>query len=283
VPVDVMEAEEAVQLLKTVAHIKGSDQTQDADIAALVAELGRLPLALSHAAAYIRQRRTTVRQYLDKYRLLLVDGNAKKPVGNSYHAVVATTWSISIAAVDAACREERLPLLGRELLTAAAYLDVDGVPASLLRRYLLMSGLVGSEEDAESALAVLAVLSQYSLLQLPAAANPRVKMHRVLALVLRHQHQQQQPAAAVAAGASSSPPAQSSLCRPFDLFWCETIVEAVTNEYEQSAQLKALRDVRLLSQMQSLKLSLDRHGACGWLNSLKLSCSARWDTFCCFG
>jgi hypothetical protein len=117
VPVDVMEAAEAVELLRAVAGIDGSDHTQDADITTLVAELGRLPLALSHAAAYIRQRRVTIRQYLDKCRLLLLDDRAKKPVGDSYHALVATTWAISIAAVDAACREERLPLLGRELLT----------------------------------------------------------------------------------------------------------------------------------------------------------------------
>ena len=273
VQVDVMEAAEAVELLKTVAEIDGADPTQDADIAALVAELGRLPLALSHAGAYIRQRRTTVRQYLDRYRPLLLDGKAKKPVGDPYQQVVATTWGVSIAAVDAACREEGLPLLGRALLTACAYLDVEGVPASLLRRYLLESRLVASEEEAESGLAVLAVLSQYSLLlHLPAVDKPRVRMHRVLALVLRHQHQQhqherQQPAAA--ATATSSQPGQSAFHRPLDLTWCESMTSSVIGAYRLSAELDALRDVRLLSQMQSLRQALDRHGSeCGWLDSI---------------
>ena len=264
VQVDVMETAEAVELLRAVAEMDGADRTQDADIATLVNELGRLPLALSHAGAYTRQRRKTAKQYLDRYRPLLLDGRAKMPVGDPYQQVVATTWGISIAAVDAACRDEGLPLLGRALLTACAYLDVDGVPASLLRRYLLQSGLVASEEEAEAALAVLAVLSQYSLLHLPAADKPRVKMHRVLALVLRHQHQQQ----AAAAAAASSQPGQSALQRPLDLSWCEHMVDVVLDEYKQSAELNALRDVRLLSQMQSLRQALDRHGsACGWLGS----------------
>ena len=267
VPVDVMEAAEAEELLRTVAEIDGTDRAQDADIAMLVSELGRLPLALSHAGAYIRQRRTTVSQYLSKYQSSLLDSRAKKPVGDWYQQVVATTWGISIAAVDAACRDEGLPLLGRALLTACAYLDVDGVPASLLRRYLLESRLVASEEEAEAALAVLAVLSQYSLLHLPAVDKPRVRIHRVLALVLRHQHQHQQPAETAAAATSLS--GQSALHRPLDLPWCGTMVDAVIDEYVQSAELRALREVRVLSQMQSLKLSLDRHGSdCGWLDSI---------------
>ena len=267
VPVDVMEAKEAVELLKAVGEIDCADRAQDADIAALINELGRLPLALSHAGAYIRQRRTTVRQYLDRYRPLLLDSRAKMPVGDPYQQVVATTWGISIAAVDAACRDEGLPLLGRALLTACAYLDVDGVPASLLRRYLLESGLVASEQEADAALAVLAVLSQYSLLHLPAVDKPRVRMHRVLALVLRHQHQHQLSTEAASAATSLS--GLSAPRRPLDLRWCQTLVNAAIDEYEQSAELQALRDVRLLSHMQSLRQALDRHGSdCGWPDSI---------------
>jgi tetratricopeptide (TPR) repeat protein len=145
---------------------------------------------------------------------------------------------------------------------------VDDVPVSLLLRYVLESDLLASEEEAESALAVLALLSQYSLLQLPVAANPRVKMHRVLALLLQHQHQhqRQQPAATATV---SSPLGQSATHRSFDLSWCEKMVTAVLSEYDQSAKLLRLRDVGLLSQMQSLKQSLDHHGsACGWLDCL---------------
>ena len=269
VPVDVMEAAEALALLKAAAGIQSSDWSQVWDIALTVSELGRLPLALSHAGAYIRQRRTTVRQYLDRYRPLLLDGKAKMPTGDPYQQVVATTWGISIAAVDAACRDEGLPLLGRALLTACAYLDVDGVPASLLRRWLLQSGLAASEDEADAALAVLAVLSQYSLLHLPAVERPRVKMHRVLALVLRHQHEHQYQQPAETAAAATSLSGQSVLHRPLDLSWCETMVKAVAREYKLSAELDALRDVRLLSQMQSLRQALDRHGSdCGWLGSL---------------
>ena len=55
-----MQAEEATALLKAAAAIDDADATQDADMTLLAAELGWLPLALSHAGAYIQQLNVTV-------------------------------------------------------------------------------------------------------------------------------------------------------------------------------------------------------------------------------
>ena len=296
VPVDVMEAAEAVELLKAAAAIPGSDATQDADIALLVSDLGRLPLALSHAGAYIQQLVITVKAYRQEYADSLLDSQVTMPISDPYQQAVASTWSISIAAVEAKAAAAGIPpLLPRLLLTGCAYLDPDGIPRSLLHRWLESALQVKAASsvssftplllwlltlpralwrfttastsppaasvmprvDSAALDALLALLHSFSLISFTAADNPSIRMHRVLGTVLRHQQ------------VHSAPENSGSVFVPFDLSWCETMVETVIEEYEQSAELPALRDVRLLSQMQSLRQALDRHGsACGWLDSL---------------
>ena len=142
VAVGVMEAAEAAALLTAAAAIDGSDQSQGADIDALVAELGRLPLALSHAAACIKQRRITVKAYRERYTDSLLDSKAALPTGDLYQQVVVSTWDESIAAADASAKAQGVPRLGRLLLTVCAYLSPDGVPRSLLRRWLTVTPLL---------------------------------------------------------------------------------------------------------------------------------------------
>ena len=226
-------------LLKAAAAIPGSDATQDADIALLATDLGRLPLALSHAGAYIQQLRITVRAYRQEYADSLLDSQATMPTGDLYQQAVASTWSITIAAVEAKAAAAGIPPSGRLLLTAAAYLDPDGIPRSLLHRWLraaLQRKAASSALASSSSLLqrLLALLHSFSLISFTAADNPSIRMHRVLGTVLRYQHQQQQ---------QSAPEDSGSVFVPFDLSWCRTMVETVIEEYEQSAKLPALRDV----------------------------------------
>ena len=305
VPVDVMDAKEAMALLKAAAAIQPSNSSQDSDISLLVSELGRLPLALSQAGACIAQLLLTVSGYRQEYADSLLDGQATMPTGDLYQQAVASTWNISIKAVEAKAAAAGIPpLLPRLALTAAAYLDPDGIPRSLLLRCLraalqgtaaastlatspsLLQRLLiiprglwhwtiaaSSSPPAASATlrvdsgalnALLALLHSFSLTSFTAADSPSIRIHRVLGRVLRHQHQQlqrQQPLAESKDSHSGLP--------PFDLHWCRTMADAVILEYKQSAELRQLRDGRLLSQMQSLRQSLDRHGsACGWLDSI---------------
>ena len=265
VKVDVMEAAEAAGLLKAVAEIDGADRTQDADIATLVAALGRLPLVLSHAAACIKQRRITVKAFRRSHAASVLASTAPLPTGDLYQRVVASAWDRSIAAADASAKAQGVRPLGRLLLTACAYFSPDGVPRSLLRRWLTAAPLLVSAEDVDVVLDVtLALLSSHSLLQYAAADNPSVRVHRVLGYVLQHQHQRlqrQQPQTEHKDSETGFP--------PFDFSWCCAMAAAVVKESMQSAATPALQDVKLLSQMQCLRRSLDLRGReCGWLGSV---------------
>ena len=313
VPVDVMEASEAMALLKAAADIASSDSSQERDISLLVSELGRLPLALSQAGAYMAQLVITVSAYRKQHGDSLLNSQATMPTGDLYQQAVASTWNVSIAGVEEQSRWQSTPFLGRLLLTGVAYLDPDGIPRSLLHRWLDFALQVeaasavtssssplqwlltipralwrwttaASSPPAASALmrvdsaaldALLALLHSFSLISFTAGSNPSIRMHRVLGRVLRHQHQhqhqllQQRPQHHQRQQSAAAGKDGNSVFPPFDLSWCETMARCVIEEYLQSAELPALRDVSLLSQMQSLRQSLDRHGTgCGWLNSL---------------
>ena len=152
VSVDVMDEAEALQLLKEGAGIAAADRRQDADIIALANELGYLPLALSHAAAYVKRRRVSFADYLSRYMetSLLDSRRDKKPTGDRYPHAVAQTWDMSIAAVEQEAEAEGVPALARALLTACSYLDPDAIPRSLLHRWLSSSGLLTGADDVQA-------------------------------------------------------------------------------------------------------------------------------------
>jgi hypothetical protein len=119
--------------------------------------------------------------------------------------------------------------------------------------------------------ALLAMLSRYSLLHFVDAAKSVVRLHRVMGMVLRHQHQhqqhlqhlQQQQPLNISAGV----PVLN--CPIFDIAWRHGMVAAVTGEYDQSSPVHGLRDLRLLPHLQSLKHWFDHSAAgSGWETSL---------------
>ncbi|MEV4314186.1 tetratricopeptide repeat protein [Actinocrispum sp. NPDC049592] len=89
----------------------------------LAADLGHLPLALSHAAAYIRNTQISI----DEYRELFADRKRRvadlMPVAGESpdEHTVATTWSLSVQ------RAEQIAPV-RPLLEIAALLDHNGIP-----------------------------------------------------------------------------------------------------------------------------------------------------------
>lgn len=100
-----------------------------AGAAELAEDLGYLPLALGHAAAYMRDLDLTC----DDYRRRLSDGSRRLAdlfperdtlTFDGHQETVATTWSISIEAADAA----RPARLARPLLELASFLDANGIP-----------------------------------------------------------------------------------------------------------------------------------------------------------
>jgi len=112
VEVDVFTAEEALDYLKKFTGRSGVEE--EASMKALAEELGRLPLALAQAAAYIKRRVVSVTDYRDRYRQskreLLAD---KLLPAYSESLPVATTWDVSLAQI---LREEKINHSGLYLM-----------------------------------------------------------------------------------------------------------------------------------------------------------------------
>jgi len=137
----------------------------------LAQALGRLPLALSHAAAYCAAG-TSFDDYLRQLGALpaaeLYDANPEA----FYRQTVATTWQVSISAA-----ESEAPL-AVPVLAMAAYLAPDAIPISLFDTLV----------DGESARARrrlangLAALHRYSL---AVVTDASISVHRLLQKVVR--------------------------------------------------------------------------------------------------
>jgi tetratricopeptide (TPR) repeat protein len=95
---------------------------------ALAMELGRLPLALEQAGAYVEENRTTLAAYLDAFRThqaeLLREG-----VPGDYPAPVATAWELSFRAI-----EKEAPAAA-VLLELLAFFAPDAIPMQLFLDY----------------------------------------------------------------------------------------------------------------------------------------------------
>ncbi|MET8151335.1 NB-ARC domain-containing protein [Actinoplanes sp. NPDC049668] len=104
---------------------------QHADVQALAADLGYLPLAVAQAAAFIRDRGigcAVYRQRLASRRETL-DGLAPPADArpDDYQPTVAATWSMSVDAANSQPPHG----LARPLLDIAALLNPNGIPAAL--------------------------------------------------------------------------------------------------------------------------------------------------------
>ncbi len=197
----------------------------------LAEDLGRLPLALAQAAAYMRDRELTCAGYrrrLARRRLeLALPADA---AAGDYAGTVATTWSLSVELAD------QLPPTGlaRPLLTLTALLDPHGIPTAVLtteavRAYLAApesagtsspadpppSGLPHDQEPASSAVDeelldedvedVLSSLHRLSLLTLTRDQEPAEDSWvRVHPLVQRATREQADPQACEAAARAAA-------------------------------------------------------------------------------
>lgn len=144
------------------------ERTRDEDAqaaAALAAELGHLPLALEQAAAYIETVGGGLDEYLSRYRRQGVALFAKGKPTTDYPRTVATTWTLSFAAV-----REASPA-SAELLTGAAFLVPDSIPIEIFTRGgselggQLAEQLKGSDEDQLVFWELLEPLERYSLVE----------------------------------------------------------------------------------------------------------------------
>jgi tetratricopeptide (TPR) repeat protein len=165
----------------------------------LAADLGYLPLALAQAAAYIADRQLTDRQLTcGRYRQMLAERHTRladllpedHALPDDHTATVAATWSLSIELAD----HLRPAGLARPMLTLAAVLDPNGIPAVVLTApaalaYFTTHRIIGgSPVNADTALQALAGLHRLSMVRVdidqPAAS---LRIHALVQRVTRDQ------------------------------------------------------------------------------------------------
>ncbi|HXU36331.1 MAG TPA: FxSxx-COOH system tetratricopeptide repeat protein [Blastocatellia bacterium] len=166
--------EKAIEfLLKRTGH-------HDEAIGRILAEaLGRLPLALEQAGAYIETSGCTMQHYLELFETRQREMLARGRPSTDYPDTVATTWSISFE------RLESDNPAAAELLRLCAFFAHDDIPITML--------VEGADEMPES-LALIAgdallfdealmAVRKYSLIEI---ANGRICIHRLVQAVIRH-------------------------------------------------------------------------------------------------
>lgn len=182
-PIEVpsMTANEAYQLLRAI--LPGEISTTDTS--ALSSRLDHLPLALAQAASYIKKRRITIRNYIDR-----LDGGdsefvdlLSKPFeiegrdSRAPHAVAAT-WIISFEQI------ERIDIIASDILSFLGVLHYQAIPKTLIEHYYRERYLNENENSTSSAfLEALDLLRSFSFIS--EGTGQDIGMHRLVQLVIQ--------------------------------------------------------------------------------------------------
>lgn len=172
ITVEVFSHDDAITLLQARTHDR--DYRSSAEVAD---QLGRLPLALVQAAAYVMQTKTTLQHYSHLIEERTGPMLATAPPSD-YDSSVATTWSMSIAGAGARARG------ARELLIFCSYLAPERIPRALVPEHAahLPAPLSDIATDPIGYDVAVAALSQYSLLSADAS---HLSLHRLVQLTVR--------------------------------------------------------------------------------------------------
>jgi hypothetical protein len=163
VPLDVLPMDQCVAFLQVRAV------RQDEDGALMLAEaLGRLPLALDHAAATCRRTQMSFSEYASKFSSLI----ATVPRGAAYPRSVAATFDLAIGAVVAQCPAADV------LISYFAQCAPERIPMMLAP---------GATDDEAECIEALASLAEVSLIKHDPdwSGSPAVTMHRLVQAVAR--------------------------------------------------------------------------------------------------
>jgi tetratricopeptide (TPR) repeat protein len=164
------------------------DKRRAGDAMKISVALGNLPLAVEHAAAYLKETGATVDEYVDMFQK---DAHAAlaTDVNIAYPGSVATAWSLSTRAIS----EEATVVF--ELL---AFFAAEPIAEELLRQPMLpgvpdrISSILG---DISVFRPAIRELGRYSLVKIDGARNV-VQMHRVIQAVTCSKLEREKPAKA---------------------------------------------------------------------------------------
>jgi transcriptional regulator with XRE-family HTH domain len=187
--------DEAVDFLRKRVPALGSVDVDDEGLQAegerrralaskLAGELGNLPLALEHAAAYLRETGVPVKEYLMLYRdnaqrLLALD------VDIAYPRPVATTWSVT----------RQISPDAEAIFQLLAFFAPEPIAEELLRQPVasdFAQPIGGVLHDLARLRLAMRELSRYSLIKLDSMHNV-VEMHRVVQSVTRDRLEREDP------------------------------------------------------------------------------------------
>ncbi len=163
VALDVLPLEEAVALLQS-----RTGRSDAAGAKTLAEALGRLPLALDHAAAYCKRTQMRFADYAAKASSLI----AAAPRGAGYPRSVAATFDLAITEAVAQCPA------AEALMAYLAQCAPERIPMTLVE---------GAVEDEAERMEALAALAEVSLLKHDPFEDgtPAVTVHRLVQAVAR--------------------------------------------------------------------------------------------------
>ncbi len=178
--------EDATTFLLTRCQRQDAGVEEQASARLLAEELGRLPLALEQAGAYILARDgTTFEGYLSDYRKLgLRRLEASRPALGKYSKSVVTTWKASFDAVQAESPA------AADVLQLTAFLAPEAIPFELLIQGATQLGasieaaLDGAAETPSLVGDLLRPLERYSLVRID-SRDEMYRIHRLVQEVLR--------------------------------------------------------------------------------------------------
>jgi tetratricopeptide (TPR) repeat protein len=149
------------------------------DGAALADTLGRLPLAMEHAAAYMNSRRLDAAAYLELYRQRRQELWRRATTPDDYHATITTTWKIGF-------EQARQTPGAAGLLNLCCFLAPNDIPLKLLieEADALPEKLAAVLRDPLARDDALAALERYSLLE---RTDGALRLHRLVQTVSRDQ------------------------------------------------------------------------------------------------
>lgn len=126
-PLEELPADEALEFLPKRIGRQEADRAERDAAVEVAKQLGRLPLALEQAGAFILANNTRFQEYLTSYRrrrLQLLAESAPKT--GDFPESVATTWSMNFAEVEKASEASA------DLLRASAFFSPDDIPLELV-------------------------------------------------------------------------------------------------------------------------------------------------------
>ena len=183
----VLREQPALQLMcSIIEQSQPIGPAQVADLEAIAAELGYLPLALEQAAAYMHQQRCSPARYLRQLREQPARTHARFPHGGEAERIMARLWHHHLTALQD--HDRRTGLATEHLLRVLACYAPGDIPR------LLLSPLPPEdhqdeaiESDEQGWDEALGILASYSMISRSGVDDAEtISMHRLFQSVIRH-------------------------------------------------------------------------------------------------